>query len=61
VLLVLLEDDGGVVAEVVCVRAAIRHVCLAHDEDVVAETEGVGVVCDGAEVDIGVVTGRLAR
>ena len=61
VLLVLLEDDGSIVAEVVCVRAAVRHVCLAHDQDVVAKTEGVGVVCDGTEVDVGVVTGRLAR
>ena len=61
VLLVLLEDNGGVVAEVVRVGAAIRHVGFAHDEDVVAQTEGVGVVRDGAEVDIGVVTGRLTR
>lgn len=61
VLLVLLEDDGGVVAEVVGVGRAIRHVRLAHDQDVVAQTEGVGVVCNGAEVDVRVVAGRLAR
>jgi hypothetical protein len=61
VLFVLLEDDGGIVAEVVAVGAAIRHVRLAHDEHVVAKTEGVGVVCDRAEVDIRVVTGGLAR
>jgi hypothetical protein len=61
VLGVLLEDDGSVVTEVVCVGAAVRHVGLAHDEDVVAQTERVGVVGNGAEVDIGVVAGRLAR
>lgn len=57
----LLEDDGGIVAEVVCVGLAIRHVGLAHDQDVVAQTEGVRVEGNGAEVDVGVVTGRLAR
>jgi hypothetical protein len=61
VCLVLLEDDGGVVAEVVRVGLAVRHVGLAHDEDVVAEAEGAGVICDRAEVDIRVATGRLAR
>jgi hypothetical protein len=48
------------VTEVVCVGLAIRHVGLAHDEDVVAQTERIGVEGNGAEVDIGVVTGRLA-
>lgn len=61
VLLVLLEDDGSIVTVVVRVGATIRHVGLAHDENVVAETEGVGVVRNGAQVDIGVVAGRLAR
>jgi hypothetical protein len=58
---VLLEDEGGVVAEVVCVGLAIRHVRLAHDQDVVTQTEGVGVEGNGAEVDIRVVARRLAR
>ena len=61
VLGVLVEYYGRVVAEVVCVGRTVRHVRLAHDEDVVAQTEGVRVVCDGAEVDVGVVAGRLAR
>lgn len=57
---VLLEDDGGVVAEVVCVGAAVGHVGLAHDEDIVTQTEGIGVEGNRAEVDIRVVTRRLA-
>lgn len=61
VLLVLLEDDSGIVTEVVGVGATIRHVGLAHDKDIVAETEGVGVVRNGAKVHIRVVAGRLAR
>lgn len=55
-----LEDNGGVVAEVVRVGLAIRHVGLAHDEDVVTQTEGVREEVDGAEVDIGVFARRLA-
>ena len=60
VLLVCLHDDGSVVAEVVGVGLAIRHPGLAHDEDVVAETEGIWVHGNGAEVDIRVVTWSLA-
>lgn len=59
--LVCLHDDGSVVAVVIRVRLAISAVGLAHDEDVVAQAEGVGVEGDGAEVDIGVVAGSLAR
>jgi hypothetical protein len=61
VLGVLLEDNGGVVAEVVRVGLAIRHVGFAHDEDVVTLTEGVRVESDGAKIDVRVVAGRLAR
>lgn len=62
VLLVLmsLHDDGGIVAEIVSVWLAVGHPGLAHDEDVVAEAERIGVVGDWAQVHIGVVTGRLA-
>lgn len=61
VLLVRVEDDSCIVTEVVRVGRAVRHVGLAHDQDIVAETEGVGVECDRAEVDIRVVAGSLTR
>jgi hypothetical protein len=48
------------VTEVVCVWLSIGHPGLGHDEDVVAQPNGICVECDGAEVDIGVVTGGLA-
>ncbi len=57
---VLLEDDGSVVAEVVCVGLAIRHVRLAHDKNVVTLSEWIGVVGDRTEVDIRVFAGCLA-
>jgi hypothetical protein len=41
------------------VGASIGIPGLAEDEDVVTLAEGVGVVSDRAEVDIGVVTGGL--
>jgi hypothetical protein len=41
------------------VGASIGIPGLAENEDVVTLAEGVGVVGDGAEVDIGVVTGGL--
>jgi hypothetical protein len=50
--LVLFHDDGGVVAVVVCVGLAVGHPGLAHDENVVAESERIGVHGYGAEVDI---------
>jgi hypothetical protein len=55
-----LHQEGGIVAEVESVGGAVGHPGLAHDEDVVAESPGIGVVGDGAEVDIGVVAGGLA-
>lgn len=61
VLLVLVHDHGGIVAEVVLVGRAVGHVRLAHDQDVVTQTEGVRVHGDGAKVDIRVVAGSLAR
>lgn len=61
VLLVGLHQDGSIVAEVVGVGLAVRAPGLAHDEDVVAKAEGIGVEGDGAEVDIRVVAGGLAR
>lgn len=60
VLLVGLNHDGSIVAVVVGVRLAVSAPSLAHDEDIVAETEGVGVEGNRAEVDIRVVTGSLA-
>lgn len=56
---VLLHYDCGVVTVVVGVGGAVGHPGLAHDEDVVAEAEGIRVEGDGAEVDIGVVTWSL--
>jgi len=47
------------VAEVVGVGLAVGHVGVAHDEDVVAAAEGVGVDGAGAEVDVGVVAWGL--
>lgn len=55
-----LHQECGIVAEVELVGGAVRHPGLAHDEDVVTEPPGIGVVGDGAEVDIGVVAGGLA-
>ena len=55
-----LHQKSGIVAEVELVGSAVGHPGLAHDEDVVAEPPGIGVVGDGAEVDIGVVAGGLA-
>lgn len=46
-------------AEVVFVGLAVGHVGFAHDKDVVAATEGVGVECHWAKVDIGVVARSL--
>lgn len=59
VLGVLLHHEVCIVTEVVGVGLAIRHVGLADDEDVVTQTEGVGVEGSGAEVDVRVVTGSL--
>ena len=50
----------GISTEVVRIRLAIGHPGLTHDENVVAETEGVGIHCDGSEVDIGIVARSLA-
>jgi len=57
---VLLHKGGGVMAEVVSVGFAVRHPGLAHDENVVTETERVRVHGDWSEVDIGVVARGLA-
>ena len=56
---VLLHQDGGVVAEIVRVWLAIGHPRLGHDEDVVAQAEGVGIHGNGTEIDIGIVSGSL--
>lgn len=55
-----LHQAGGIVAVVELVGAAIGVPGLAENEDVVTLAEGVGEDSDGAEVDIGVVTGGLA-
>jgi hypothetical protein len=60
VLLVGLQHDFGVVAEIVGVGLAVRHPALAHDEDVVAQTHWVRVEGFGAEVDIRIVARSLA-
>ena len=57
---VLLHQHGGVVAVVVRIGLAVGHPALTHDEDVVAKAERIGVHCNGAKVDIGVVTRGLA-
>lgn len=54
-----LHQTVGFVAVVELVGASIGIPGLAEDKDVVTLAEGVGVVCDGAKVDIGVVTGGL--
>lgn len=61
VLLVLAKNDGGVVAVVVLVRLTVGTVGLGHDEDVVAQPEGIRVEGHGPEVDVGVLTRGLAR
>lgn len=57
--LVGLHQDGGIVAEVEGVGLSVGHPSLGDDEDVVAAAPGIGVVGDGAEVDIGVVARGL--
>lgn len=61
VLLVLLHEESGGMAEVVLVWLAVTHPCLAHDENVGPGTEGVVVDGDWAKVDIRVVTRSLIR
>lgn len=56
---VLGHEEVGIVAEVVLVGLAVGHVGFADDEDVVTPSEGVWVVCSGAEVDVRVVAGGL--
>lgn len=55
-----LHQAGGIVTVVELVGAAIGIPGLAENEDVVTLAEGVGEDGDGAQVDIGVVTGGLA-
>lgn len=55
-----LHQAGGIVAVVELVGAAISIPGLAENEDVVTLAEGVGEDSDGAQVDVGVVTGGLA-
>lgn len=55
-----LHQAGSIVAVVELVGASIGVPGLAKNEDVVTLAEGVGEDSDGAEVDIGVVTGGLA-
>lgn len=54
-----LHQAVGIVAVVELVGGSIRVPGLAEDEDVVTQTEGIGEDGDGAQVDIGVVTGGL--
>lgn len=56
---VSLHQTGGLVTEVELVGAAIRIPGLTEDENVVTLAEGVGEDGNGAEIDIGVVTGGL--
>ena len=55
-----LHQTGSIVAVVELVGATIGVPGLAENKDVVALAEGVGEDGDGAQVDIGVVTGGLA-
>jgi hypothetical protein len=55
-----LHQAGGIVTVVELVGASIGIPGLAENEDIVTLAEGVGEDGDGAEVDIGVVTGGLA-
>jgi hypothetical protein len=55
-----LHQLGSLVTVVELVGSAIGVPGLAEDEDVVTLPEGVGVDGNGADVDIGVVTGGLA-
>lgn len=55
-----LHQTGGVVTEVELVGAAIGIPGLAENKDVVTLAEGIGEDRDGADVDIGVVSGGLA-
>ncbi len=59
VLCIGLHQPIGLMAVVVLVGASIGIPGLAQDKDVFAETEGVGIDGDGANVDVGVVTGSL--
>jgi hypothetical protein len=54
-----LHQTVGIVTVVELVGASIGIPGLAENEDVVTLAEGVRVVSDGAQVDIGVVTGCL--
>jgi hypothetical protein len=55
-----LHQLGSLVTVVELVGAPIRIPGLAQDEDVVPLAEGIREDGDGANVDIGVVAGRLA-
>ena len=56
---VSLHQTVGIMTVVELVGASIGIPGLTEDKDVVTLAEGVGVVSDGAKVDIGVVTGGL--
>lgn len=56
-----LHQAVGVVTVVELVGGSIGVPGFAEDEDVVTETEGVGEDGNGAQVDIGVIAGGLAR
>ena len=59
VVLELVQDDGSVVAVVVLVGLSVGTVGLTHDQDVVAQPEGIWVEGNGPEVYIGVVARGL--
>ena len=54
------HQSRSFVAVVVLVWRSIRIPRLAHDQDIVAQSDWVSVHCDGSDVDIGVVAGCLA-
>lgn len=60
VVLVLVQNNGGIVTVVVLVRLAVGAIGLAHDQNVVAQSEGIRVKGNRPEVDIRVVAGGLA-
>lgn len=59
VLSICLHQSCGLVTVVVFVRASIRIPSLAQDKNVIATTEWVGKGCDGADIDIRIVSRGL--
>ena len=59
VLFVGLHQACGIMAEIEFIRCSIRVPGLAHDQNIVAEADGVSVHSHWSNIDIGVVARRL--